>query len=394
MNRKKRGLVLLLCTLLLTLMFGTTVFAASSKKTVAKIGSREYTSLNAAVKAVKKGQTIKVTKGISASGTVTINRPKVNFTIDFGKHTYKYTSTGYAFKVNQGTVTIKNANVTASKGKLMYVEKGAKTVISSGSMKGIMIENRGTLTVKGGTFTGSGSSSSWEQILEKGLFYNYGTMTVSGGTVKAGKNVAVHNKGTLKITGGTFQTSLVLKNNSDPVSSGALILNYLNNGKITVTGGTFTSDVITFFNGGALTIKGGTFTSKRVSPVWNTHSTVKITGGTFSSKGDWATVWTTSDDLGRGKVTITDGKFTAANMVLECWSNSVITIKGGTFKTTSTYDPKGKRPLMLAFDTSKITVNGGTFTAKKTYLYYQDEKATVKLNKGTFNTKWKRKSTI
>lgn len=376
MNTRKKGMILFTCILLLTAMLGMTSFAAASQKTAAAIGSKQYTSLDAAVKAVKKGQTIKVTKNITTSDTLAINKSKVSFTIDFGKKTYKYTGKDYAIRLNKGNVTIKNAKMTVSTGKALYVKSGASATVSSG------------------TFTGNGNSSTWDKIMDRGLFYNCGTLTVKGGTIKAGKNAAVHNKGTLKVTGGTFSSSLPLKDNSYPVDSGALLLNYKEKGKITVSGGTFTANVNVFFNGGSLTIKGGTFTSAKGSALWNTHAAVTISGGTFVSKGDWATVLNTSDDLGKGKITIKKGTFTAANMVLESWGSSTMTINGGTFKTTSTYDPGGKRPVMLAFNTSRITVNGGTFTGKKTYLYYQDKKASVKLNGGKFNTKYKRKSTV
>lgn len=375
MNTKRKGLILLLCTLLLTAMLGMTSFAATGKNTAATIGNKQYTSLEAAIKAVKKGQTIKVKKNITTSETLIINKSKVNFTIDFGKKSYKYTGKGYAVSLDKGTVTIKNAKMTVSNGKALYVKKGASATISSG------------------TFTGNGTSKTWEEILDKGIFYNYGTLNIKGGTVKAGKNAAIHNRGTMKITGGTFKTSLALKDNADSVSSGALILNYMDKGKLTITGGTFTADVNVLFNGGSLTVKGGTFTSGKVSALCNSHAPAVISGGTFKSKGDWATVLNVSYDTKKSKLTIKKGTFTAANMVLECWGNGTVTINGGTFKTTSTYDPKGKRPLMLAFDKSKITVNGGTFTAKKTYLYYKDKGASVKLNGGKFNTKYKKKST-
>lgn len=376
MDTKRKGLILILCTLLLTVMVGMTAFAATNKKTAATIGNKQYTSLEAAVKAVKKGQTIKVTKSITTSETLAISKSKVNFTIDFGKKTYKYTGDDYAIRVNKGTVTIKNAKMTVSKGKAIYVKKGASATISSG------------------TFAGNGSSSTWEDIVDRGLFYNCGTMNIKGGTVKAGKNVAVHNLGTMSIFGGTFSSTLTLKDNSEPRGSGALIYNYQEKGKLTVCGGTFTAKVNALTNGGSLTVKGGTFTSSKASALWNMHATATINGGTFVSKGDWAALMNTSDYMGTGKVSVKKGTFTAANMVLECWGDSTLKISGGTFKTTSTYDPNGKRPVMLAFDKSKITVNGGTFIGKKTYLYYQDKNASVKLKGGEFDTKYKRKNTI
>ena len=115
MNKKKRGLFLFVCILLLTMLLSMTAFAAKGDKSAASIGSKRYPSLEAAVKAVKKGQTIKVTKDITVSDTLTVNKPKVNFTIDFGKHRYKYTGSDYAIRLNKGTVTIKNAKVTALK---------------------------------------------------------------------------------------------------------------------------------------------------------------------------------------------------------------------------------------------------------------------------------------
>lgn len=376
MNTKRKGMVLFLCTLLLTVTFGMTAFAAANKKTAAVIGSKQYPSLEAAVKAVKKGQTIKVTKSITTSETLAISKSKVNFTIDFGKKTYKYTGDDYAVRVNKGTVTIKNAKMTVSQGKGIYVKKGA------------------ALTVSGGTFTGNGTSNTWEKITDRGIFYNKGTMTIKGGTVKAGKNVAVHNLGTMTISGGTFTSTLAMETNDDPRGSGALIYNYQDKGKLTISGGSFSSKVNTLTNGGSLTVKGGTFTSGKASALWNMHAAAAVNGGTFASKGDWAALMNTSDYMGTGKVTVKKGTFTAANMVLECWGDSTVKISGGTFKTTSTYDPNGKRPVMLAFDKSKITVSGGTFIGKKTYLYYQDKGASVKLKGGEFDTRYKRKNTI
>ena len=80
----KKKLSLISLILLLTMLLSTPVLAA----TVCKIGSKGYSSLQKAVNAAKKGQTIVVTKAITANENVDIQNKKI--TIDFSNKKYTY----------------------------------------------------------------------------------------------------------------------------------------------------------------------------------------------------------------------------------------------------------------------------------------------------------------
>ena len=95
----------------------TPTFAA----TVCKIGSKGYSSLQAAVDAVKDGQTITVTKAIKTSEMVCIESPDTsitNFTIDFKNKKYTYSGYDYAFFLGgtKRTITFKNINFKVTRG--------------------------------------------------------------------------------------------------------------------------------------------------------------------------------------------------------------------------------------------------------------------------------------
>lgn len=180
-TKMKRTLKLVLLALMCTLLLG--ISTSASAKTVASIGSKNYSSLQSAIKAVKKGQTVKLKSNVTIKETIEMNK-NIKFTLNLNKK--KITSKNCsALTINKGTVTIKNGTVTSSMG--IFVGKKAALNIKSGTYN-CYISSSGKLNVSGGTI--------------KGVSNDRGTMTMKGGKIKYGIYCTGKNS-SLTITGGT-----------------------------------------------------------------------------------------------------------------------------------------------------------------------------------------------
>lgn len=175
----KRTFTLMLLTMLCILLLGAPVSAAS-KKTVATIGKKKYTSLQAAVKKVKNGQTIKLKRNIVLEESIYVDR-NVKFTIDLNKKKITENNCSALF-VNKGTVTLKNGTFQSGIG--IFIEKKGTLNIKSGSY-GMYVSNSGKLNISGGTVH---------------YIDNMGTLKVSGGKITYG--IRCSGKSSLTVTGG------------------------------------------------------------------------------------------------------------------------------------------------------------------------------------------------
>lgn len=400
MKKTKKWLlgVLLMMNLMLMSM---NVFAAS---TVAKIGSKNYTSLEKAIAAVKNGDTIKIVKSISTRNAVKINK-NVSFTIDFNKKAYKFSShdnAQIAFIVNKGTVTFKNAKIS-SDSDILQVKKSGKAVISSGTYSGDYISVLGMLTINGGTFkargvsplldvgksgqvtikkaTFQGKSHKWDSgyalpenpgYEEFTMIENSGSLTIKGGTYNSARNMAVLNRGTLNITGGSFTTAR--KSGED-----CCIRNDAS-GKVTITGGTFRARGQVLKNLGSkatMTLKGGKFLCDEGDSIWNEGKAV-ISGGTYIYVDNC------------GTMTINGGTITR---LIYCCGNGKVTINNVTINQDKGGGPDQAMLLVDGQNGAKATINvrKGSFTSKKGYLYSYYGKGKITINEKNCKIKVKDK---
>lgn len=204
--RTKKTWKRLLLALICILMFSIPVSA--SAKTVAKIGSKKYSSLEAAIKKVKNGQTIKLQCNVTLKKHLVLNR-NVKYTINLNKKKITMKNcTG--IELNKGKVTLYNGTISTS--------------------VGVYVREKAALTVKKGTF--------------KFTFMNYGTMTVSGGTVKY-----ILNAGTLTAKSGKITHGIMCYSKSRL---------YVKGGTVTQDSGDFGSGAITALEGyKVLSVTGG-----------------------------------------------------------------------------------------------------------------------------------------
>lgn len=398
MKKTKKWLFGILLLMSVTLM-SLNVFAAS---TVAKIGSKNYTSLEKAIAAVKSGDTIKIVKSISTRNAVKINK-NVSFTIDFNKKNYKFSShdnVQTAFIINKGTVTFRNARIS-SDSDILQVKKSGKAVISSGTYSGDYIYAQGMLTINGGTFKARGMSplldvgKSGQVTIKKAVFQgkshkwssgyalpenpgyeeftmieNSGSLTIKGGTYNSAQNMAVLNRGTLKITGGSFTTAR--KSEDD-----CCIRNDAS-GIVTITGGTFRACGQVLRNLGLkakMTLKGGKFLCDAGDSIWNVGKAV-ISGGTYVYVDNC------------GTMTINGGTITR---LIYCCGNGKVTVNNVTINQDK---GGGSEQAMLLVDgqggaKATINVKKGSFTSRNGYLYSYYGQGKITINESNCKIKVK-----
>ena len=234
---------------------------------VAEVNGTNYASLQAAIDAVQDGGT--VTLLADATEDVTVAAGK-NITLDLGGKTLTNTNAGKATLAiaKDATATVKNGNVMGGTSYYTIQNNGVATFedvkATAGNTGSSMLDNGGTLTIAGGTYTG-------------GL-----------DTVKNEPNAK------LTITGGTFTLT---KGNSNGFTG--VVFNY---GELTISGGEFIQNDKNAPYGQAQVIH----TDKNGNAV---PSTV-ITGGTFKNLGTKSTAWTVrATNAAAGATKVSGGAF-------------------------------------------------------------------------------------
>lgn len=164
-------------------------------------------------------------------------------------------------------------SISVASGKYVTIDLNGHSI--TGSDNSPVITNNGNLTIKGtGTVTKSSNVNTY-------VVDNSGTMTIDGGTFTntSKSSSLVRNNGTMTINDGTFTNNWIAIKNDDY-------------GTININGGTITSKVdgaTAFQNWGTATISGGTFnaTEKSFAVTVNTwtkavKSTLEITSDSTS----------------------------------------------------------------------------------------------------------------
>ena len=276
--------------------------AVSAEGNVAKIGDKEYATLQEAVSHAPAGIETTVTLLTSSNESVTIpagksiklelngqtltNQDGNHTIINNGTLTVQGTGTidnithGKAALVNYGTVTLNGGLLTRSR-------EAGSSASDNGGNSWYTVFNQGSLTINDGAqVTQNGKYSS---LIENGWPSDYtsgtATLVVNGGTLNGGINAIKNDEGgTATINGGniTGNNSALMNWNVALVNSGTFssvsgvaIINshYADNGSVgqlTIKGGSFTSgnnganDVFGLGNDakgtGSILVEGGTFT--------------------------------------------------------------------------------------------------------------------------------------
>ena len=296
----------------LLMVFSLCLSVSADDGKVAKIGDKEYSTLQEAINVAGNGDTIALIANtnedvvIESGKDITINITDGVTLTNVNNHTI----------INRGTLTIAGSgtvdNVTNGRAAV-YNDLNATVILNGGTYKrsqetGIdsknsgsnsyyTIKNYGTMEINSGvTVENKGKYSS---LLANG-WYSYGnanepttdgnpvaSLTINGGTFNGGLNTVKNDDaGEMIINGGTitgFAQSCV-QNNNVLIITGGNIVGEENNSDAAivsraVTGSTVNKG-ITKITGG--TVKGGNPCIREDTTYGSTHQT-EITGGTFSS---------------------------------------------------------------------------------------------------------------
>lgn len=273
--------------LALVMAIGLCSVSWADEAKVAKIGDTEYATLKEAIEHVANGETIVLTADVNNGDGIVVTSGK-NFTLDFAGHTYTITqnvvgSTGTENQCFQllkdSTITMKDGAIVANcTGALMIIQNYCNLTLDNMKLDAtagtnnvgyVVSNNCGNVVIKNGTTITAKTTGVAFDVY--GGFQNYGDVSVTleaGATVNGKVEVARdtgtqnQNRNTLTVTGGTVNGELVVTENEKT--------------EVSVTGGTFSTDVTEYLAEGKILQKNGdTYTA-----VTNSG----ITSGTYTSE--------------------------------------------------------------------------------------------------------------
>ena len=313
---------------------------------VAKIGDKNYISLEAAIADAQPGAYIELLDSVSGPGL----KIEKSITIDFKNNTYTFTdpATGSVGTTTLGMQILEGYNVTLMNGTLKVAEE-YKTSYA------VLIQNYANLTISGMTLDGT----YLDRYTIKDYNYSYvvsvncGTVLIENTTIKAndgGEDIAL----TLdKFSTDTRDYPAPKVTLDDVIVEDGLIR--IDGATVVINSGNYTGngcDGLIGIKSGNLTINGGTFDAALgIDPsngkgysmaLWAQGGVTTINGGLFKNDADLVGDPTHGSDLIYAKfdaqVSITGGTFEAADVrwTLNIHDGSVntanIVVTGGSFK--------------------------------------------------------------
>lgn len=292
--------------------------ALAAENSVAQITATDgtitrYATLQNAVDAVEKGQTVTLLSNTTESITISEGQ---TVTLDLNGYTLTNEDKEYTI-TNKGTLTIEDSSAA---------ETGTVDNISHGR-SAIYNEVGATATLNGGTYTRSKENGGSKEENGGNSYYtllNRGTMTINDG-VNVNQGAEGNSKYSSLVENGWYNGN----QNTTKASS-----------KMYINGGTFNGglNVVKNDDYGVLEITNGNFKNSAQNCVFNVN-VATISGGTFVSEQD-STVYSRYYDGGMnaGKLTITGGTFTPAKGTYAVYGYDdqvTTTITGGTFKVAN-----------------------------------------------------------
>ena len=382
---------------------GEVVNNGIEKKYIARVGNDGYDSLQAAINAAGEKATVTLLQGtqedinisndqdivLDLNGQKITNDPASTATHTItvaygGKLTVQDTvGGGIVDNVSHGCAAIWNNGTTVLNGGKYdrSLENGLSSSDPGGNSYYVLV-NHGEMEINDGvTVAQDGHYSS---MIENGYYsYNskdpssgyvsgtnaeYPALTINGGSFSGGLNTVKNDDGgKLEINGGTFSNvsqAVVLNWNEAEISGGTFTVTEAGVESVILNG--YAADAI---DQGKLTITGGTFTSNTGAPVLTTmnnsaaqHSgTIEITGGTLN--GDIVL----TDPQDDGTLEISQGAVINGDIINKKFAD--VTVTGGTVTGQVTNSGDGN-----------ITVTGGSFPNADVSGFVSDGYYTVTFN--------------
>ena len=376
----RQASILLLLVVSLLVLSTAKVQAASA---VAQIGTRRFTSLNAAFNAVGNKKTIKLLRDVTLQKPINWEKNK-KITVNLNRHKITTKKNGQ-FNISKGTVTFKNGSMKEKRtakygaysilniykqgsvflnnvkysghidiGGYYYAKKNGSLKIQGGTFdpvyKSWLISNYGKLEIVNGTFRNQIRDNNY------GIIRSFGTCTIKGGSFTSeGKGSVVFTSGELdghrgkaSISGGTFKY---------PSAEG----NYqygivIHEADIKITGGSFLTPI--HIQGGKVTMQGGSVTAAGPAVWVDEYYGGKV--GSFSmSKGTVTATGSQNTSVGNETVSTNSGIAISGNNI-KITNGTVI---GGVDVETK-YDVH-KYPVISTYAKNTVSVSGNANIVNK-----------------------------
>ena len=311
------------------------------------------------------GKSVRMHKKIisRAGGDITISNGTITNTNTMILHAY-----GGKITVNSGTYNTGSDITVYAQEKGTLNIKGGK-FYATGDVDAVFIKDVGTTaTISGGTFISGGDKAAIKN--------EYGsTMTITGGKVESSKNGVSNYDGTMTISGLTVEAD-----NDAIIGGNDINTSGHEGGTITITSGTFTGGMrneqgVAVRNARRINIQGGTF--QLGTPADNSNTGIVIANGINNSDN-------TDVDL-KGTMHISGGTIRARNNARAirnisiqqvsglCSENCTLKITGGTITskngvTIYNGSANGRTPATVP-GLIKIYLSSGYIYSEKNYLF-------------------------
>ena len=373
---------------------------------VAQVGFKAYTSLQAAIDAAQDGET--VTLLADATEDVTVAAGK-SITLDLGGKTLTNTNAGKATLTIAGdaTATVKNGSVVGGTGYYTIDNYGTATLedvtATAGNTDSSMIRNDGTLTIESGSYSGGLNVVKSEE--DSTLNINGGKFELSYASSQGFTGVILAYGSTI-ISDGEFVCNAPYKKYSSPqVVVTGLVEGHPSFTK--VTGGTFVNNsknsrVEIFWALGNATpsdnfeVSGGTFNKSIPDsycadgfiPTKNADGTYGVKEGHYVAQIGSKKYETLADAIrlaAKGK-TITLLTDVEQNTQLTINKNITLDLNGKTIKNTQDIWGDNANAILSITNGAKVTITGnGTIDAKENDCYTINVvKGDLTIENGTF----------
>jgi len=266
---------------------------------------------------------INAIKADAVGGPCTIRFGNGSNVLDIGNAYIRFEGTEWGLITLEGKITSQNqsVNYTTILVNDVSVESTADIANTSNtSSSAIRNNNVGSVNIKGGTVSATGSSGRAIYNWSSGKIIVSGSAKITSENADASKGtIYLESSGSgtaerLIITGGTVENTAINGNAIYNSSTGA----------VTISGGTVSATRGTAVSGGTITISGGTVSATTGTAVKG--NTVAISGGTVSA--------TTGAAVSGGTVAISGGTVLATDNDGYAVRNSTVTISGGNVSAT------------------------------------------------------------
>ncbi len=236
--------------LLMTVSCATLSVAQNVAKNVAKIGTKEYATLQAAADAATGGQTVTLINDVDLTTGRNLEVHKwLNIVLDMNGHSIKGANADHKNICVSGKLTLKDSKENST-GKI-YAETPYQEGVYDKPL--VQVDNNGAFVMESGHIN-SVPAGNLQFVIGA---YNYSTVTINGGTIESGW-YAING------SNDEYQNTTITINGGTLVSTSSYAISHPQSGTLTINSG-----AVVYGAGGAIAMKrgnlvvyGGIMTSK------------------------------------------------------------------------------------------------------------------------------------